>query len=851
MKFKLFFACLWCAGIAYAQNYGEYKLYSNMDFENGTCADALGNANTLLQNGATITSDTERNGKVVEFKAAQKGNIKFQNSPLNDQMTISFWFKREAADPTEKWRMMFAFYADNANGSNLYFTPRASWSESAYVVYNNKIFNIYTSVIGKPIVNNQWKHYAVVFNDSKIQVYQDGALQSEAIIMGKVSDIKATKWFLGCNPETNYPMDGKMDNVKIYHSALAANQIKALSEDKAVPAPSELNPPVADLSVSLDIDCNTKYQTIRNFGSSDGWNIQSMGLYLTENQKEDIAEKLFSTDFDESGNPKGIGLSAWRFNIGAGTYEQGTASRIATEFRRTECFLNNDKTTYNWNKQAGQRYFLEKAAKTYKVPDIIGWQNSPPVMYTVRGLGFREYGDPKTTILKTEHFSDFGNFLSDVINHFKQEGININYISPLNEPQFDWGPTAAGADVKQEGSPWTNQEITDVVKAINTSFQNKQIDSEMFITEAAAISYVLGNTGHANNQLATFRDPASNLNINNLSNMSNIVSSHSYWDDTDAGKIVDTRKDLVSRMKQLNPALEYWQTEYCLLGDGYKFGFPSGANLSYIQCGIAAARIIHSDLVFANAAGWQWWTTVEHEKNSGAEERWSLFRLALTDDKSQGVYRTTKLLSTMGQFSFFIRPGMKRLDVKRSDNMDDKQTITNQMFSAYIDEKENKVVIVAINASTKNCAINLSVSNLPENINIEEFTPYITSETDDMKCQPAIAAGTQYVLPAYSIVTFVGKTKSGSGIEQQTVENTSFNIFPNPATSRFNIQWKGEEKPDRLSITNLTGQVIHHNEISIENKDGCSFSTASLSPGTYLVTLLFNDNKQTQKLIIR
>jgi hypothetical protein len=72
-----------------------------------------------------------------------------------------------------------------------------------------------------------------------------------------------------------------------------------------------------------------------------------------------------------SGQPKGIGLSLWRFNIGAGTAEQGAASGIKDEWRRAESFLNNDGT-YNWDKQAGQVWFL-KAAKERGVNEFLAF----------------------------------------------------------------------------------------------------------------------------------------------------------------------------------------------------------------------------------------------------------------------------------------------------------------------------------------------------------------------------------------------------------------------------------------------------------------------------------------------
>ncbi len=76
--------------------------------------------------------------------------------------------------------------------------------------------------------------------------------------------------------------------------------------------------------------------------------MQYTGLW-PEAQQNQIADWLFSTDNDAQGQPKGIGLSVWRFNLGAGSAEQGDSAQIQPA-TRTECFLQPDGT-YNWNKQ--------------------------------------------------------------------------------------------------------------------------------------------------------------------------------------------------------------------------------------------------------------------------------------------------------------------------------------------------------------------------------------------------------------------------------------------------------------------------------------------------------------------
>src|SRR4051794_4025905 len=68
------------------------------------------------------------------------------------------------------------------------------------------------------------------------------------------------------------------------------------------------------------------YQTIENFGASDAWGCQFVGEWPLE-KKQQIADLLFSTS-------KGIGLSIWRMNLGAGSAEQGDSSGIKDKWRR-------------------------------------------------------------------------------------------------------------------------------------------------------------------------------------------------------------------------------------------------------------------------------------------------------------------------------------------------------------------------------------------------------------------------------------------------------------------------------------------------------------------------------------
>jgi O-glycosyl hydrolase len=833
-----------------AQTYGPYRQYAQIDFDNGTSEDSLGNAVALLQNGAQIVADPDRDGSLVaKFDASTKGNLSFNNDPLNDSITIAFWFKREAEDTNELWRMFFAFYADD--GSNVYFTPKTPWFGETSMIFDNKLFSLYHALPGGHLDNNVWAHHAVVFAGNSVKIYQNGQLENSFEMLPRLSDFRTNQWYFGNNPNLNYPMSGRLDDLKIFHSALAGNQIQAIFDDEIIPEPEGVfhDPGQPGSMISVSVDLDETRQTIRHFGASDGWNTQFAGLYFNEKHKEEIAELLFSKEKGADGSPRGIGLSAWRFNIGAGTTEQGDASRISVVERRTEGFLNGDGT-YDWSKQAGQRWFLEKAALTYQVPDIIGWQNSPPIPFTKRGLGFREYGDPMETILRADKYDDFGNFLADVVLHFAGQGIHFKYISPLNEPQFGWAPSEPGGTITQEGTPWTNKEISDVVHAIDNAFEQKNVDARIFVTEAAAISYLLGGTGVAHNQLNELWEAGSPLFLGDLNSLANVVAAHSYWHDDSPSNLVSNRIALDTRLNNLVLQPEYWQTEYCLLGNGYRFGHPEG-DLSPMRSAISLARVIHTDITVGQATGWSWWTAMEFEKYLGKEERYSLFRLALDQSNTYGAYKPTKLLYALGHYSHFVRPGMKRLELERSDNMTAVSSITDLMISAYLDEENDQVVLVAINASGESKELQLKVNTGCKNLLVQSWNPYLSSDRldDNLRSYPEFDADSQFVIPALSMVTFTGNLVSETAISENLSATSGLSIFPNPTKGFLSISYDGPETPQMLRIFDLNGREILAREMNA-NKDKISIDLSSLAGGTYLVYIITDSGVSAQKLVV-
>ena len=224
-------------------------------------------------------------------------------------------------------------------------------------------------------------------------------------------------------------------------------------------------------------------QPIMHFGASDAWSMKYVGLWPKQ-QQEQIADWLFSTENDANGQPRGIGLSVWRFNLGAGSEEQGDSSHIYPQ-TRTESFLRPDGT-YDWTKQQGQRNFL-KLAKERGVPHFLAFMNSVPVYFTKNGWATNT-GRGGTINLRDDAYSKVARFTANVMRGIEQhDGIHFDYLCPVNEPDGHWnwlGP-------KQEGSPATNAEVARLSKAISKEFKRQRLQTKIMINESCNLLCLL------------------------------------------------------------------------------------------------------------------------------------------------------------------------------------------------------------------------------------------------------------------------------------------------------------------------------------------------------------------------
>lgn len=502
----------------------------------------------------------------------------------------------------------------------------------------------------------------------------------------------------------------------------------------------------------ITIDPSRTFQEIESFTASDAWSGNFVGKYWNEKQKGQIAEWLFSRQFDLSGNPAGIGLSMWRVNLGAGTLEQDSADIVPIQ-RRAESFLSADGLSFDWEKCAGQQYFMQKATE-YGCNNFLLFSNSPLVQYTKNGKGW-SFSDKEANI-KPDGYSKYASYMADVAKHLtKEKGWHIAYISPINEPQVKW------ISPKQEGSSWKSPEMKKMYVELDKALSERKLNNtKILVGESGDLKYLYDASkelrerfpdgGAPDRQISTFFDPKSPDYVGDLKSVQRIIAGHDYGSHKTNKILLETRGNVKAEAEKYG--IGFHQSEWCLL-PGLKFpmdGFTTDwvpENHSGIQPALLLGRLVYSDFVHAGATSWGYWKGMEINGNH------ALVSLYPTDGDLQkgGLVRTNKMLWALGNYSFFIRPGYIRIDLQGADDLD------TLVSSAYLAPDKSRIVAVHVNSSFKMMPVRVSFLQSSDK-KIKKVSAYKTDDRTDlgnMYVPEKFLPGTEYRIPPRSLITMV------------------------------------------------------------------------------------------------
>ncbi|GGI43874.1 hypothetical protein GCM10008018_04300 [Paenibacillus marchantiophytorum] len=430
------------------------------------------------------------------------------------------------------------------------------------------------------------------------------------------------------------------------------------------------------------VDPNTQYQTWEGWGTSLAWFANRIGG-APDAVRTTYADQLFSSS--------GLNMNIVRYNIGGG---ENPAYPNNMELRARVPGFQPTQGTYDWTQDANQRWFLQAAKSRIASSEFIAeaFSNSPPWWMTQSGSVTGNYGAANN--LRTDMYDAFADYLVTVNKHFKDYwGVTFRTLTALNEPMASWWTFGN----RQEGAHFDRP------------------NQEQIIQKVAAALTLQGSTTTVSASDETSIDVGRDT-INSFSAATKAVVSqynvHTYGGNDRVG------------FNQAAAGKKIWMSEH---GDGD-------------ASGMQMARSIVYDMRYMKNSAWMYWQAVD----GGG---WGMLDVNdLNDANSTFTAVQNKKYWAMAQWSKYIRPGYKIIDIQDGNSI-----------AAY-DPVSNKIVIVTINDSSSANTVTYDLSAFSSITGAVTGTRTVTSTSENVAPITGLTLSNktfQHTLPAGAIATFV------------------------------------------------------------------------------------------------
>lgn len=483
------------------------------------------------------------------------------------------------------------------------------------------------------------------------------------------------------------------------------------SEVTMTPEPTKQAEPTVSPTPAIEyskikIDEGTTYQTWESFGVSGAWWSQYVGGWdqpYKDNElatREQIARYLYSMD-------EGIGLTSYRFNLGAGSKEAGNGT-FWDPNRRAESF-ETAPGVYDFTKDANAVWFLNRVVElTEGNVDIVFFCNSPLCRLTVNGMA--HMSSTNQVNLLPENYDDFATYVLDVTEYFISQGIPVTDISPINEPQWDW---LNG----QEGCHYEPSEVAAVLRTFVDEIGKRDSLSGVRISGPESGEWGGRTQEYVN---AIMRDSV-------LRDYFDVLDCHSYWTNK------STKEAFKRWISVTYPDVKLRTSEWVEMVNGTDYTMDSAFNM---------ADEIYDDLTVLDVVAWQYWVGV-----APGDYRDGLIYV----NTSAKACRPAKRLWGYGNFTKFIRPGYTRVDA--SNPYLDLYNMKSVAFTGTNTDGREELVLVLINREEEK-TFQLALS---ETGKYTEYQVYTTNENCDLTLteQGAYVDNQAITIQAESIVTII------------------------------------------------------------------------------------------------
>lgn len=381
-----------------------------------------------------------------------------------------------------------------------------------------------------------------------------------------------------------------------------------------------------------------------------------------------------------------------------------------------------------------------KAAREYGVPQLIFYSITPPRRMTRNG--FTNATDDKLGFnIKPGMEADYARYLSGIVGHFRSEGYPVSYLSPINEPDYEWNGVPNRSS--QEGARASNDEILRVNRVIREELDRRKLPVQLVTPETSSPQIGYEENGQMTRKYGVDYGRYATLFADHpewRKAVNPIYAYHSYWADS-LENMVPNRQKLRQELDK-SPGLRAWMTEYCQMhGPRGEGGWGRDLGMTYA---INLARLIFYDLTIVNASAWQYWLAVSNGDYKDG--------LIYVDDldKTDGEIFPSKALWALGNYARFIRPGYRRIQLDGATT--DPWGI---LASAYQDPKSGRLVFVLLNTENRGLDAVIPVKG--------EGTQrgWITSDRPGHNLAPfALSApGKTFRVPSRSVLTIVWDPK--------------------------------------------------------------------------------------------
>ncbi len=459
----------------------------------------------------------------------------------------------------------------------------------------------------------------------------------------------------------------------------------------------------------IKVDETATHQTWDNFGVSGAWWAQYVGGWDQPYKghelatREEIVQYLYSME-------NGIGLTSYRYNLGAGSVEKTNSGNFWYTERRAECFEISAGVYDFENKDVNAQWMLNRIVEvTEGNVDIILFSNSPLVRLTNNGKAQMDVGSKSN--INPDKYDDFAKYVLDVAEYFVSQGIPVTELSPINEPEWEWTDG-------QEGCHYEPQQCADVLRVFVEEIQKR----ESLVNAGVVISGPEG--AHWGDKTREYITAIMEDEV--LANYFTAIDCHSYW------TTKETKQAFKYWISTNYPELELRMSEWCEMVNGSDYTMDSGFNL---------ADEIYDDITELDVVAWQYWVGVA---NGGYRDG------LIYVSTSAKACRPAKRLWVMGNFSKFIRPGYVRIET--SNSYTDIYKMKTLGFTGVNTEGQEELVIVAINREDEK-TIQLKQADASK---YNYYEVYTTNENRDLELTASGVYDSEYIpftIEAESVVT--------------------------------------------------------------------------------------------------